>query len=745
MRDLILVRGAPGSGKSTWIREHHLEPYTVSSDAVRLMFSCPEEDPQTGIPHISQRHESAVWEFIENTVELRMRLGQFIVLDAQNIHPQRWAKLAEKYRYRVYVKEIQATLEECLERNAKRPLLQQVPEHAIMASFWKIGNSQLSNKFKPVTDDIVNGILQPTNANNYERVWICGDIHGCYEPLKAFYDKTGGFPETDLIIFVGDYVDRGLQNKETLELLCSVRNQKNVIFLEGNHKWEVLWAQGREDEIKSAEFMHNTLPQIEAMDKKVVREWSARWSQLFFFSFDCKLYFVTHAGMGYFPPSMLYVPSQTYIRGGYYEDDVDRWWCEKNYGKYLIQVHGHRNFYCYDMDDPLLAGSSVNLNSAIEFGEPMRVMCISKGKTEYLKFDNPTHRTGLIKFRKAEILEGKAQATPEELTQILVDNLRHAKGIIEKPLDNNISSFNFSRDVFHRDDWDDIKLIARGLFVDTLAWRILARGYVKFFNFAEREKNTKQWLKENLVFPCKAYRKYNGFLGLISWDKTNNRLFVASKSTNEGDHSKLAEEILKKYAPIDAITKYLQENNCTMLFEICTPLDPHIIHEEEGPVLLDIIENTINFHKKPYGELVAFAEANGLRYKQLDEIIHNFDQLDPMLNTMWVMDPGKPVEGWVIEDANGYCFKLKTFYYKKWKRLRTIKELVEKGITNINESSFADGTLMKAIYLFIDGLNRHGLLAGKSIIDVREAWIADDGVDFDYKPTKEDTNEQRSC
>ena len=48
MRDLILVRGAPGSGKSTWVAQNNLQPYCISSDAVRLMFSSPEIDPSTG-------------------------------------------------------------------------------------------------------------------------------------------------------------------------------------------------------------------------------------------------------------------------------------------------------------------------------------------------------------------------------------------------------------------------------------------------------------------------------------------------------------------------------------------------------------------------------------------------------------------------------------------------------------------------------------------------------------------------
>ena len=42
MRILVLMRGLPGSGKSTWIRENGLEPYTLSADKLRLMYSAPD-------------------------------------------------------------------------------------------------------------------------------------------------------------------------------------------------------------------------------------------------------------------------------------------------------------------------------------------------------------------------------------------------------------------------------------------------------------------------------------------------------------------------------------------------------------------------------------------------------------------------------------------------------------------------------------------------------------------------------
>lgn len=36
MRTLLLFRGAPGCGKSTFIDSHGLRPYTLSADEIRL-------------------------------------------------------------------------------------------------------------------------------------------------------------------------------------------------------------------------------------------------------------------------------------------------------------------------------------------------------------------------------------------------------------------------------------------------------------------------------------------------------------------------------------------------------------------------------------------------------------------------------------------------------------------------------------------------------------------------------------
>lgn len=41
MRTLLLLRGAMGSGKSTFIKENNLEPYTLEADKFRTLVSNP--------------------------------------------------------------------------------------------------------------------------------------------------------------------------------------------------------------------------------------------------------------------------------------------------------------------------------------------------------------------------------------------------------------------------------------------------------------------------------------------------------------------------------------------------------------------------------------------------------------------------------------------------------------------------------------------------------------------------------
>jgi predicted kinase len=105
MRVLLILRGAPGCGKSTWIKEHGLEPYTLSADALRLMYNNPMMYID-GTMGISQENGDVIWDTLYSMLEFRMRKGAFTVIDATNSKTSEmnhYKQLCQDYRYRIYL------------------------------------------------------------------------------------------------------------------------------------------------------------------------------------------------------------------------------------------------------------------------------------------------------------------------------------------------------------------------------------------------------------------------------------------------------------------------------------------------------------------------------------------------------------------------------------------------------------------------------------------------------------------
>lgn len=65
--------------------------------------------------------------------------------------------------------------------------------------------------------------------------FVIGDIHGCLDQLK---ELLGLLPlnSKSLLIFLGDYIDRGPDPKGVVSFLLELRKQYSCFFLMGNHE-----------------------------------------------------------------------------------------------------------------------------------------------------------------------------------------------------------------------------------------------------------------------------------------------------------------------------------------------------------------------------------------------------------------------------------------------------------------------------------------------------------------------------
>ena len=672
MRKLIILRGASGCGKSTFIKNNDLENYTLSTDTIRLMFSSPELgiDYKESIPQFNNKK---VWELLYTLLEERMKKGEFTIIDAVHAYADEsfsiYKKLAEKYRYRLYVLDFtDIPKEEVYERNKGREIYRQVPESSIDRVFKAFEKERISTAFKVIKPENFNEIINttPRDLNGYEKVHIIGDIHGSATALKTYFIKYP-ISEKDYYIFCGDYFDRGIENYQTFKFLSKLMLNKNMTFLIGNHE-DKLYKYACDDEFKMDYDIKNTIEEFEMnhLKKSEIRRFIKNLSQLALITFKDKTYLITHGGLPYIPNKSLdFYSTNSFVYGiDKYETDIDKIYNEfmQTANNKIYQVHGHRNFYKNKFDK---YEYSINLEGDIEHGGNLRILTLTNNNYKYTEIKNTVYNPNLI-----------------EETNIynLVENLRNNKYVFEKDLGNNISSFNFTKEAFYNKMWDKETTKARGLFIDTKNYKIVARSYNKFFKVDERKETTLDSLKENLIFPVNFYLKYNGFLGILS--VYNDELFFASKSTNAGDYVEYFKNIFyKKYSnkQIEVLKDKLTKENLSAVFEVIDPFnDPHIIeYQEENLVLLDLIKNTTNFEKISYPDLQIFAQNNNISVKELAYAASNIDEFMSIYDKITAPNykyKDSYIEGFVIEDANAFMVKTKTVYYDKWKYLRNKME-----------------------------------------------------------------------
>jgi serine/threonine protein phosphatase 1 len=68
-----------------------------------------------------------------------------------------------------------------------------------------------------------------------KKIFAIGDVHGCASELRMLLNKLP-LTEESVVVFLGDYVDRGPNSKQVIETVLELKEQCQVVALKGNHE-----------------------------------------------------------------------------------------------------------------------------------------------------------------------------------------------------------------------------------------------------------------------------------------------------------------------------------------------------------------------------------------------------------------------------------------------------------------------------------------------------------------------------
>lgn len=657
MRELYLTVGAPAIGKSTWIKEMRLEEYTVSSDEIRHIVSNyqavigrDEKGEYLKDYQIDYQSEHQVWNFLYAAVENRMKHGQTTFVDATHLFKGAFTKynqLRIKYHYKVYLidfmhkymDDLNGLSEMLNKRDSERE--RHVGSNTIEKYINRYLNShthfpdwaQITSPLKVEIALKRNDSFVYTDMSKFDTVKVIGDVHGDYGALQeVFKDHHRGVA----YVFVGDYLDRGSKNPETLKFLSELKGN-NIFFLRGNHEWKV-------EEFLNTGKLHgnfrHTWPQLnkafgEKDGKKMLAAVQKQLLDYLCFEDDTgQKYLITHAGIE--PLVAMYTPvplmnESDFVMGVPGEDenpytrDIDKQLGNEK----VIQLHGHRN----------------NFNH----------------------FDDCHNAYNLTKdghFRWTDIDMKSGKITPHDIKSIdgekLQDRLDNDPDVKNVELDDGIIANNFTREAFENNRWTPTTTNARGLF--TRNNEVIGRGFKKFFELGQTPTST----LESLEYPVRAYIKHNGFLAIVFYDRGNHHVRAYSKGGGK-DYSQLAGKKLLELVGINKFASFYAEPNNwnkSILFEIVDPeKDPHIVkYDKPHTFPLAVINNDIN------GQLdLSTAEKYWSIDRWLAFTADNEEELRTKIE-QWEQD-NPTLEGLVLYGQNK-MLKYKTKFYHKAKELR---------------------------------------------------------------------------
>ena len=410
MRYLVFLRGIPGSGKSTFVKENGLEPYTISSDAVRILLKPPVLS-LTGKLIISQKISRRVWGLIYSLIKSRMEEGEFTILDATNAGNAdiaKYRKLVRNYRYKAFCVDFSdVPVELAKERNLKRPAYEIVPA-SVIEEIYSIIHKQTVPAFVTVikpSEFYEKLQYQVVDLSSYRKIHHIGNINGNYTALMRYF--ACGLNDSDFYIFTGDYTGEGKENLEIIKFLISIMCKNNVLLLEGDREKCLCYLATGEEQTQISDFTETlySLPAMEKSDtaknnvltKNCIFRLYQKMEPCIYYKFKDMRVLVTHGGLSNLPENLIYLGDEQMINGTGELEDVSLVAANfsKNTNENTYQIHGHRN----PENLPIRNGRTFNLCTESGKIQGLRILTFDKEGFSGQEINKLEEKTNLGKIK----------------------------------------------------------------------------------------------------------------------------------------------------------------------------------------------------------------------------------------------------------------------------------------------------------------------------------------------------------
>lgn len=163
-RILILTRGAPGVGKTTYLNNHGLYDFVVSPDQIRSDIGGVSELGD-GYEMRGSFDERDVWLQVKNEISSKMKKGEPVIVDAtfqQTLDFTLPLSIAKINKYEVIILDFtMVSQNQAIRQNAQRQGWKLVPEDVIAKAYKNFRKNSMPKGIKVIP------YLKFTNTNEY--------------------------------------------------------------------------------------------------------------------------------------------------------------------------------------------------------------------------------------------------------------------------------------------------------------------------------------------------------------------------------------------------------------------------------------------------------------------------------------------------------------------------------------------------------------------------------------------------